>query len=452
MKILLISWGLTDKRFGGLPAYCEDLLREFVRRGHNCTYLDTFGRSWCPFPSRLRRRRCSVEGVTSWEWVGLRAFSEFHDGSRDPLAHIEASAREKRAFTSLLDSINPDVVHLGELIAFPVELLDLARERGIKLVFLAQDFYALCPNVKLMDVDGRVCTRSTGELICEKCSKRARPTWLSWLHWLNPEVFGRVKRLKNLFYRGLVALEGVSQKMAQPVLQPFQHRRERFCEQLTKLDHFLCMSESQANHIRAVLGELPNLSVMYCSRQTYASKPLEGLRQARPGQPLRFLALNIVSSAKGLDILLEVFPSLVDRFSDVELRLFGMNDSDHGQVPGISFCGAFRPEQLDAIAREADALILPSVWPEAYGYVGPELLSRGVPVIASTVGAMKEYVEDGINGFLFNPDSFSLLTLLERLCRDRKALGAVQTTTRAHKHRFPFFSEHCDSIEAIYRS
>jgi glycosyltransferase involved in cell wall biosynthesis len=44
---------------------------------------------------------------------------------------------------------------------------------------------------------------------------------------------------------------------------------------------------------------------------------------------------------------------------------------------------------------------MPSVWYETFGRTVAEAFSRGVPVIASRLGAMEELVQSGQNGFLF---------------------------------------------------
>jgi glycosyltransferase involved in cell wall biosynthesis len=49
---------------------------------------------------------------------------------------------------------------------------------------------------------------------------------------------------------------------------------------------------------------------------------------------------------------------------------------------------------------EADLLVVPSIWPEPFGQVGPEAGLHGVPVAAFAVGGTPSWLTDGVNGRL----------------------------------------------------
>lgn len=49
---------------------------------------------------------------------------------------------------------------------------------------------------------------------------------------------------------------------------------------------------------------------------------------------------------------------------------------------------------------EADALIVPSLWPEPFGLVGLEAGAAGVPAVAFATGGIPEWLHDGVNGCL----------------------------------------------------
>jgi glycosyltransferase involved in cell wall biosynthesis len=62
-----------------------------------------------------------------------------------------------------------------------------------------------------------------------------------------------------------------------------------------------------------------------------------------------------------------------------------------GWVDGVRLA-----EQLDS----ADLLVVPSLWPEPFGMVGPEAGNRGVPSAAFAVGGIVDWLTDGVNGHL----------------------------------------------------
>jgi glycosyltransferase involved in cell wall biosynthesis len=63
---------------------------------------------------------------------------------------------------------------------------------------------------------------------------------------------------------------------------------------------------------------------------------------------------------------------------------------------------ASRSEVLEILDRTS-VFIFPSLWPETLGIVGLEALSRGVPVVASDLGGVSEWLMDGENGFKVSP-------------------------------------------------
>jgi glycosyltransferase involved in cell wall biosynthesis len=67
-----------------------------------------------------------------------------------------------------------------------------------------------------------------------------------------------------------------------------------------------------------------------------------------------------------------------------------------GQVEDLAGSGAF---------RAADIQIQCSQWQEAFCLAVAEGMSASLPIVASRIGGLPELVEDGVNGFLFDPKS-----------------------------------------------
>jgi glycosyltransferase involved in cell wall biosynthesis len=75
----------------------------------------------------------------------------------------------------------------------------------------------------------------------------------------------------------------------------------------------------------------------------------------------------------------------------------GIRVRDAIDVTFRSWVGADERSQLLA---DAEALVLPSVWPEPYGLSGLEALAAGVPVAAFRTGGIGEWLRDGTDGAL----------------------------------------------------
>ncbi len=111
----------------------------------------------------------------------------------------------------------------------------------------------------------------------------------------------------------------------------------------------------------------------------------------------------------------------------------------------VQFVGHRTREELPAYYRAGAVCVVPSVWPEPFGKVGIEAMSAGRPVIASNVGGISEWLQDGETGYLVPPaDPRALaerLTLLmedgalRRAMGDRAARAAQAFSIEAHAAR-----------------
>lgn len=78
----------------------------------------------------------------------------------------------------------------------------------------------------------------------------------------------------------------------------------------------------------------------------------------------------------------------------------------------IEFAGWLDAARRIAFFQQSDLLVVPSVWPEPFGMVGPEAGLYGVPAAAFAVGGIPSWLTDGVNGFLApgNPPTAAGLT------------------------------------------
>jgi glycosyltransferase involved in cell wall biosynthesis len=100
----------------------------------------------------------------------------------------------------------------------------------------------------------------------------------------------------------------------------------------------------------------------------------------------------------------------------------------------VHFTGWLQRPELERIYEESDLLVIPSLWPEPFGLVGPEAGLHSLPVAAFKVGGTSEWLVDGINGRFASGDPPSAAGLAEAIVkclRDRKVhdelrLGALK--------------------------
>jgi glycosyltransferase involved in cell wall biosynthesis len=131
----------------------------------------------------------------------------------------------------------------------------------------------------------------------------------------------------------------------------------------------------------------------------------------------RLLSVGAITPVKGHDVLVRALRSLTDhRWT---WTLVGASvDAEHasrlwaalweaGLDDRVTLAGALTGADLAAAYANADLLVLPSRH-ETYGIVASEALARGVPVLATDVGGVREslgsFAEGAVPGLLVPPD------------------------------------------------
>ena len=76
-----------------------------------------------------------------------------------------------------------------------------------------------------------------------------------------------------------------------------------------------------------------------------------------------------------------------------------------GLENNVTFIGHVDSSSIVNVFQSADITVVPSVWEEQFGMIGPESMACGTPVIGSDVGGIPEWLIDGKTGYLVPPRS-----------------------------------------------
>jgi len=156
----------------------------------------------------------------------------------------------------------------------------------------------------------------------------------------------------------------------------------------------------------------------------------------REGPGRFFLFLGRLSREKGVATLLSAWREDLGRLLVV---------GDGPEAPrlrrlapgGVEFRGTVSPEAPRRLVAQARAVLVPSIWYEAFSRVVVEAYAAGVPVVASRIGALPEVIEDGVTGLLAEPgDPASWAAAVERLCDDRLSDRLGEGAYRAWAARY----------------
>ena len=134
-----------------------------------------------------------------------------------------------------------------------------------------------------------------------------------------------------------------------------------------------------------------------------SAAPLDGY--PRPGKTMLFLG-RYDEPRKGMSVLLDALPRVVERFGHVQLLIVGHGDEDElrGQAGElmryIRFLGLVDDAGKAAAMRSADVYCAPNVGGESFGIVLVEAMAAGTPVVASDLDAFRRVLSGGEVGSL----------------------------------------------------
>jgi glycosyltransferase involved in cell wall biosynthesis len=129
---------------------------------------------------------------------------------------------------------------------------------------------------------------------------------------------------------------------------------------------------------------------------------------------------------KGVDQLLYALKLVLKSYPDVTLHIAGDGDykdrlknivEDLNLDKSVKFLGHLNRLKLSKEYAKTTLLVMPSIWPETFGKVGIEAMSLGVPVVATDVGGVKDWLKDGQNGYLVSISPNMHLDLAEKIMK-----------------------------------
>jgi phosphatidylinositol alpha-mannosyltransferase len=171
-------------------------------------------------------------------------------------------------------------------------------------------------------------------------------------------------------------------------------------------------------------------------RRFDGAAPLPG----RPDAPTVAFLGRIDEPRKGLAVLLEALPELVELVPDVRLLVAGPGDVDdvRESIPPslrrhVDLIGLVSDADKARVYASGDVYCAPNTHGESFGIVLIEAMATGTPVVASDLEAFRRVLEDGRAGVLVPvADPAALATALALLLDDperRKALSEIGRET-----------------------
>jgi len=277
------------------------------------------------------------------------------------------------------------------LLNLSVELVSLARKKGIPTVVTLHDYWFLCHRIHLLKNDGSICKgpekdgtqcfRCYFDVLWESVKERWRPFRQGLL--MVPLEKGLEWSFLSLF-RNRIQSTWDALKLADVIVSPSRFLKEKFEDYGLKKNRILHVTH----------GINPSL--------------FKGLKKSKSNN-IRFGYAGSIVPHKGVHVLLDAYCRVQN--STTELKIFGDYHSDISYYQSlkryfghcnVQFMGQYNDARVPF--SQIDFLIVPSICYETGPLVLQEAFMAKVPVIASQIGTIPELVQDGKNGFLFRPN------------------------------------------------
>ncbi len=265
-----------------------------------------------------------------------------------------------------IELFKPDVIHIHNLFfqASPSVLFAAYRNK-IPVVFTLQNYRLICCNALLLR-DGKPC---------ELCVQKTFP-----LYGIKYKCYHN-----SITQSTMVTAISASHK----IIGTWRHKVSRF---------ILPSNFGKSRFVNSSLN-VPEEKLMV--KPNFIPDPGKSTAEREDF----FLFAGRLAREKGIHIAAEAFSQIPGQrlvvIGDGPERL--SVESKFSHCPNIILKGSLEREEVMWYMKRCKALIFPSTWYEGLPFVVLEALANGTPVIISALGSMLEMVENGYNGFHFEP-------------------------------------------------
>ncbi len=314
--------------------------------------------------------------------------------TNDKLKFIFNSFYNKNVYTNLKKLIideNPDIVYVLQYNKLSTSVFDACHDVGKPVILRVSDYNLICAK-NILYRDGKVC---------EDC-------------------------LKNTI--NSVVHKCVHDSFTQSFIYYFIQKYNQIRRFQSRIDYIVSPSYFTLTKLKEVRRFKSNKFVHIPTFVDTAVKNNRVSFEYNPEKEIKLCYFGRIDKDKGIDILLEAIIQLIDSGYPITIDLFGNDTSDYCKklVDGynlkdydaIRFKGFLSKSDLDVFLPNYHFSVVPSRWYDNMPNSLIESCVYGTPVIANKIGSLKELINDGQNGFLFDDLSIpSIIKLFYKLIK-----------------------------------
>jgi GT2 family glycosyltransferase/glycosyltransferase involved in cell wall biosynthesis len=253
-------------------------------------------------------------------------------------------------------------VHIHHILGMDLDLTALLRRLGVGYDITVHDYFAICPQVNLMQGPQQNYCGEPGPAVCNACIAH-RPNYGA------REILAWRRTQARLFLAA---------------------------------DRVLCPSEDVKSRLeRYGLGH----NIVLAPHEKVDAKTWT-LRPVRPaaGQPLQVAVIGVLAGHKGEVSIISLAETAAE---DIALHLIGYPERElpASVAARIKISGEYEEHELPGLLARARPHVVwfPAQWPETYSYTLTAAIDAGLPIVATRIGAFPERLQGRKLTWLVDP-------------------------------------------------
>lgn len=323
----------------------------------------------------------------------------------------------------------PDVVMTQQLIAVPTAIVSgLFR---IPTVIIVRDYWPVCYYRSLLKPNEQICSSY------DKCPA---------------EIFSCTKaHLGN----SLKKLRSISTLLALPYSVLIWVHAYLVKNIIKKGNAIVAVSQFVKNILEQNGFNPRRIHVVY----NPVSIRKESINKGRGHCPFHILFVGVLDLKKGLRTLINAMPQVCSVIEKVSLVVVGegpLKTYFENLVKrmrleqSIQFLGNISNSHLFSLYESCSIVVVPSIWPEAFGRVVAEAILHNRPIVASDIGGIPELIKGNTLGILVPPNNEkSLADAIISLANTYKAANRCSVSAHGYTQKFSVDTIASEFIEII---
>lgn len=386
MLVLQVASGDFFSTYGGGQVYVKNIVDEFIRQRYSVSVLSfVYGST----------------DIQKKDYKGIDLY-EINPGISEAL------------LKELIIQISPDIIHAH---SHKAQIVDVGKDLNIPVVVTAHHGGIICPAGTLMNSTDRICNVPVSYENCLPCVLRNVKSGKFWY-----------PLLKRIPYKTYLKIGQLLQKLPfilflTPIGSAALNIARKQAEWNTIADGCACMIAPCYRIAESmILNGMSKDKITVLPHGIPLPDQVPTFPKIEEGR-IKFFYVGRICYVKGIHVLLEAFSKINDR--QIELHLIGGagNKTENTYMKSlmrqykndhrIVWHGKVDPSEVYSSIADFHIAVHPTICMEIFGLNIAEALTMDKPVLATRCGGAEMQIEDGVNGWLVEPNS--IIELKEKI-------------------------------------